>query len=140
MLRAAAMALCKTASPTSYVNVVKPLILIEELHLPHTVYVVPDTDINAHRGWFERLNPGRMVPTLEDDVPIDELASPAHHHYPGPHDDRRVHLSRRTLWESTSCLQFLGDKYDATGRFRGCSLADRAEVGNWLALHTAGLG
>jgi len=47
---------------------------------------------------------------------------------------------RLQVWESTSTLTYLADAYDKDGLFSGKTLAERAEVGNWLTLHTAALG
>ncbi|KAH9239377.1 hypothetical protein K456DRAFT_1826905 [Colletotrichum gloeosporioides 23] len=104
------------ATATSTHNTIKPLILIEELGIPHTIYVVQ----SVSEPWFARLNPHKMVPAIED--------SPEG-------SDRRLQV-----WESTSTLTYLSDAYDKNGLFSGRNVAERAEVGNWLTLHTAALG
>lgn len=96
----------------------KPLILIEELAIPHAVYVV---DSPGKEAWFSQVNPCRMIPALEDFT-----------------DDSKQH--RSAVWESSSCLTFLSDKYDREHLFLGRDLSERAEIGNWMALHTASLG
>ncbi|EHK22000.1 uncharacterized protein TRIVIDRAFT_216157 [Trichoderma virens Gv29-8] len=104
------------ATATSTHNTVKPLMLIEELQIPHKTYVVN----SISEPWFGRLNPHKMVPAIED--------TPAG-------SDRRLQV-----WESTSTLTYLADAYDKDGLFSGRTVAERAEVGNWLTLHTAALG
>lgn len=60
-----------------------------------------------------------MVPALEDSA----------------HSNHRF-----SVWESTATLTYLADAYDRNGVFGGRTVAERAEIGNWLTLHTAGLG
>ena len=108
------------ASATSTVNSVKPLMLIEELAIPHTVYVVGSP---SREEWFGSVNPCKMVPALEDTVVDSDGQS-----------------RRLSIWESTSCLTFLADKYDEEGLFSGRDMWERTQVGNWLTLHTASLG
>jgi gliotoxin/aspirochlorine biosynthesis glutathione S-transferase len=100
------------------VNSVKPLFLLEELAIPHSVYVV---DSPGKEAWFSHVNPCRMIPALEDFC--DESKE-----------------DRVAVWESSSCLTFLADKYDHEHLFSGKDLRERAEVGNWMTLHTASLG
>jgi gliotoxin/aspirochlorine biosynthesis glutathione S-transferase len=65
-----------------------------------------------------------MIPALEDFA-----------------DESKDEPRRRVaVWESTSCLTFLADKYDSEGLFSGRNLYERTQVGNWMALHTASLG
>ncbi|RDW70935.1 hypothetical protein BP6252_07498 [Coleophoma cylindrospora] len=104
------------ATATSTHNTVKPLILIEELEIPHQYYVVE----KVSAPWFEKVNPHKMVPAIEDSVQGSD--------------------SRIQVWESTSTLTYLVDAYDTEGLFRGRTVAERTEVGNWLTLHTAALG
>ncbi|CAM1502579.1 Fc.00g073550.m01.CDS01 [Cosmosporella sp. VM-42] len=104
------------ATPTSTHNTVKPLILIEELEIDHKICVVE----KVSAPWFASLNPHKMVPAIEDN-PVGS--------------DRRLQV-----WESTSTLTYLADAYDKDGLFGGRNVAERAEVGNWLTLHTAALG
>ena len=92
--------------------------LIEELAVPHDFYVVENPGKEA---WFGQVNPCRMIPALEDFM-----------------DD--LNARRTAVWESSSCLTFLADKYDQDGLFSGKDLFERTEVGNWMALHTASLG
>lgn len=61
-----------------------------------------------------------MVPALEDRMPSS-------------HEVIKV-------WESTSTLSYLADAYDYYGTWKGKDLKERADVGNWLTLHTAALG
>lgn len=99
---------------TSTHNTVKPLILIEELGIPHDIYVVG----RVSAAWFADINPHKMVPAIED-----------------TYDGRPIRI-----WESTSTLTYLTDRYDTNGSFSGRDTSEKAEVGNWLTLHTAALG
>lgn len=98
-------------------NALKPLMVIEELEILHSVYVVG----SPGEAWFSRLNPCKMVPALEDFA-----------------DDSNEH--RIAIWESTSCLTFLADKYDHKSMLSGKNLHERSTIGNWMAHHTAALG
>ncbi|KAI9860347.1 MAG: hypothetical protein M1830_006233, partial [Pleopsidium flavum] len=105
-----------TGTKTSTHNTVKPLILIEELSIPHDIYVVP----SVSSAWFADINPHKMVPAIEDQLP-----------------DSKGTIS---VWESSSTLTYLADAYDKHGLWRGRDLGERTEIGNWLTLHTAALG
>lgn len=101
---------------TSTHNTVKPLILIEELQLPHDIYVVE----KVSAPWFSDINPHKMVPAIEDQLPNGQGSVRA--------------------WESSSTLSYIADAYDVAGTFGGKDLRERTEIGNWLTLHTAALG
>ena len=92
--------------------------VIEELKVPHSVYVVGSP---GEEAWFSKLNPCKMIPALEDFA-----------------DDPNEH--RMAVWESTSCLTFLADKYDHKHLLSGNNLHERTQIGNWMAHHTAALG
>jgi glutathione S-transferase len=106
----------RSATATSTHNTIKPLILIEELGIPYQYFVIE----SVSAPWFAKLNPHKMVPAIEDTV---------------AGTDQRVQV-----WESTSTLTYLADAYDKDGLFHGRNVTERAEVGNWLTLHTAALG
>lgn len=56
-------------------------------------------------------------------------------------EDTEIRNGRRlNIFESTSCLSFLVDKYDPQGILGGKDLWERTQVNNWLTLHTAALG
>ena len=92
--------------------------LIEELKIPHDVYIVGSPGKEA---WFSAVNPCKMIPALEDFV-----------------DEAQSH--RTNIWESSSCLNFLTDKYDTSCLWSGRDLFERAQIGNYMMLHTASLG
>ncbi|KAB8070359.1 glutathione S-transferase [Aspergillus leporis] len=105
------------STPTSTTNFVKVLIAIEELSIPHNVFVLQST---SKQTWFHKINPHRMVPAMED---------------------TEVRNGRRlNVFESTACLIFLVDKYDSDGVLGGKGLWERTQINNWLTLHTAALG
>ena len=108
----------EAATPTSGANVVKPLMLIESLNIPHIIEIVASPKCDS---WFKEINPNRMVPAMED----------------GSEQRNGRPLS---IWESSSCLSYLVDKYDHSGQYGGSDLWERTQVANWMALHTAALG
>lgn len=105
-----------TGTATSTHNTVKPLILLEELGVPHDIYVVE----KVSAPWFSEINPHKMVPAILDRSP-----------------DGRDTLR---AWESTSTLMYIADTYDKDGTFGGRNVQERSEINNWLTLHTAALG
>ncbi|KAF2235241.1 glutathione S-transferase [Viridothelium virens] len=109
------------ASPTSAVNSVKLVMLLEELGVPHEVVVLNNPGIE---GWFKQINPLGLIPALEDDV----------------RTAAGISTQRVNVFESSSCMTFLADKYDTENVFCGRDLHERTIVGNWMALHTASLG
>jgi glutathione S-transferase len=104
-----------TADQTSYINYIKPLILVEELQIPYEISVV-DTKLE----WYYKVHPERYVPALKDWCP----------------DTRKEII----VFESTACLQYLAERYDGDGVWTGKSAAEKAEVLSWTAYQTAGLG
>jgi glutathione S-transferase len=106
----------EAATPTSGNNVIKPLMLLECLNVPHHIEVV---NCQADE-WFTQINPLKMVPALQDTT-----------------DSNGV---RATVFESSACLRFVAEKYDTEGRFSGRTTAEKAQVSSWLAMHNAGLG
>jgi glutathione S-transferase len=69
--------------------------------------------------WFAEINPHKMVPAIEDRLPDGQIVR---------------------AWESSSTLTYIADAYDKEGTFGGKTLEERAEIANWLTLHTAALG
>ena len=111
------LALTHIATPTSGANVVKVLMLIEALRVPHEIQVVPSPKTDS---WFHDISPTKMVPALA-------TTAARHERY-------------LTIFESSSCLQHIVDEYDEGGEFGGRDLWERGQVRNWLTVHTAGLG
>ncbi|ORY13908.1 hypothetical protein BCR34DRAFT_249159 [Clohesyomyces aquaticus] len=105
------------STPTSGANVVKVLILIESLNIPHHIEVVASTKTDPS---FHKISPTRMVPALES---IETQNG-----------------KKLNVFESSSCLEFLVDKYDLDGAFGGKTLWERTQIRNWLMMHTSGLG
>lgn len=103
------------ADQTNYINYIKPLILAEELQFPHVLSVI-DTRDEA----YYRVHPERYVPALKDE---------------DPETKREV-----IVFESTACLQYLADRFDADGAWAGRSPWEKAAVLSWTAYQTAGLG
>ncbi|KAF7936255.1 uncharacterized protein EAE98_002474 [Botrytis deweyae] len=89
------------ATPTSGAHVVKILILMELLSIPHVVKVVlsPSDD-----EWFWEINPYRMVPAIESEDLVEQ-------------PEKKPKLLN--VFESCSCLAFLAftDDCSATGNW-----------------------
>ena len=99
-------------------NGMKPLILLEETRLEHTVYPVNISRGEQFAESFTRISPNQKIPAIVDRDPADG-EDPV------------------TLFESGAILLYLAEK---TGRFLGKSAAGRAEVMQWLFWQMAGLG
>jgi gliotoxin/aspirochlorine biosynthesis glutathione S-transferase len=107
--------LTQSADDTSYINYIKPLILVEELRVPYTIELV-----NTKADWYGKVHPERYVPALRD--------------FDGQ-------IGRDIfVFESTACLQYLAERYDAGGDWKGRTSWERAQVLSWTAYFTAGLG
>ncbi|EAW11049.1 glutathione S-transferase gliG [Aspergillus clavatus NRRL 1] len=103
------------ADETSYINYIKPLILAEELQFPHLLSVIDTRD-----EWFYSIHPERMVPSLKDQDPVTG--------------------EKVIVFESTACLQYLADRFDADGSWSGRTAAEKGAVLAWTAYQTAALG
>ncbi|KAF2122854.1 glutathione S-transferase [Lophiotrema nucula] len=103
------------ADQTNYINYIKPLILIEEIGAPYVVSV-----IDTKSEWYYNIHPERYVPALKDWCTETE--------------------EELVVFESTACLQYLAERYDADGLWNGRSAAEKAAVLSWTAYQTAGLG
>ncbi|OJJ45959.1 hypothetical protein ASPZODRAFT_26552 [Penicilliopsis zonata CBS 506.65] len=103
------------ATKTSYINYMKVLMLAAELGIDHEIAVISTKD-----EWYQPVHPERYVPAIADRDPATG-------------EDFYV-------FESTSCLHHLADTYDTAGLWRGRTVRERAQVQNWTAYQTAGLG
>ncbi|RHZ55553.1 glutathione S-transferase family protein [Aspergillus thermomutatus] len=103
------------ADETSYINYIKPLILAKELQIPHVLALIDTTS-----QWAYKIHPERMVPALKDQ---------------DPETGEQINV-----FEGTACLQYLADRYDAEGAWKGRTAAERAAVFTWVAYQTAGIG
>lgn len=103
------------ADQTSYINYIKPLILAEELQFPYVISLVDTKD-----EWYSEAHPERYVPSLRDEDPATR---------------QKIYV-----FESTACLQYLADRFDDCGLWRGRRTSERAVVLSWTAFQTAGLG
>lgn len=65
--------------------------------------------------WFKQIHPDQMIPAFIDNA-----------------DGKRI-----VLWDSTSILLYLCEKYDKDGVWAGKDWAEKSEVLNWLMFHTA---
>ncbi|KAH6666336.1 putative glutathione S-transferase GliG-like protein [Halenospora varia] len=103
------------ADQTSYINYIKPIILVEELKCPYVLSVIDST-----QEWYYKIHPERYVPALKDQDPQtgDEII----------------------VFEGTACLQYLAERYDTAGDWKGRTLSEKAAVLTWTAYQTAGLG
>ncbi|KAL3459740.1 O-methyltransferase-domain-containing protein [Aspergillus heterothallicus] len=103
------------ADQTSYINYIKPLIFARELKIPHLLSVIDTKD-----EWFYRIHPERMVPSLKDQDPESQ--------------------QEVVVFESTACLQYLADRFDADQSWTGRTAAEKGAVLSWTAYQTAALG
>ncbi|KAJ2968197.1 hypothetical protein NQ176_g9298 [Zarea fungicola] len=103
------------ADETSYINYVKPLILAQELQLPHCLAV-----IDTHSEWAYQMHPERYVPALRDQ---------------DPETGERINV-----FEGTACLYYLAGRFDHTGDWLGRTAYERGAVHSWTAYQTAGIG
>ena len=99
-------------------NGMKPLILLEELGIEHTVHPVNISKGEQFSAAFTRVSPNQKIPAIVDHAPRDA--------------DAPV-----TLFESGAILQYLVEK---TGQFLPDSATGRAKVTQWLFWQMAGLG
>ena len=103
------------ADETSYINYIKPLILAQELAIPHVISLIDTTS-----QWAYKIHPERMVPALRD---VDPESGEAFH-----------------VFEGTACLQYLADRFDKHGEWAGRTASERGAVFTWVAYQTAGIG
>ena len=99
-------------------NGMKPLILLEEIGLEHTIHPVNISKGEQFSETFTRISPNQKIPAIIDRAPIGGDAPIA-------------------LFESGAILHYLADK---TGRLNTGSAAQRAEILQWLFWQMAGLG
>ncbi len=99
-------------------NGMKPLILLEETGLAHSVRPVNISKGEHFSESFTRISPNQKIPAIVDRAPASGEAP-------------------LTLFESGAILQYLAEK---TGQFLPQSPSGRAEVMQWLFWQMAGLG
>jgi GST-like protein len=99
-------------------NGMKPLILLEETGLAHSVRPVNISKGEHFSESFARISPNQKIPAIVDHAPAGGGAPLA-------------------LFESGAILQYLAEK---TGQFLPQSPSARAEVMQWLFWQMAGLG
>jgi GST-like protein len=99
-------------------NGMKPLILLEEAGLEHTVHPVNISAGEQFAGSFSLISPNQKIPAIVDPSPTGGGAPV-------------------TLFESGAILQYLAEK---SGQFLPQSTLERAEVTQWLFWQMAGLG
>lgn len=99
-----------------YQNWIKPVILLEYLQIPWQ-YAVLDK-VAAAADWFRKIHPQLYVPALIDSV-----------------DGERV-----VVWDSSTILSYMGERYDARKQLVGKTLQESAEISNWLTFETASIG
>ena len=99
-------------------NGMKPLILLEETGLAHTIRPVNISKGEHFSESFTRISPNQKIPAIVDPAPAGGGTPLA-------------------LFESGAILQYLAEK---TGQFLPQSPSARAEVMQWLFWQMAGLG
>ncbi|TPX19020.1 uncharacterized protein E0L32_011264 [Thyridium curvatum] len=103
------------ADQTSYINYIKPLILALELDAPHVLSIIDTKD-----DWYFKIHPQRMVPALKDSDPET--------------GDTVI------VFESTACLQYLGERFDKDGKWVGRNASEKGRILAWTSYQTAALG
>jgi gliotoxin/aspirochlorine biosynthesis glutathione S-transferase len=93
----------QAADQTSYINYIKPIILAEELQIQHVLSVIDTT-----QQWYCRVHPERYVPALKDRDPEtgEEI----------------------TVFEGAACLEYLAERFDAEGKWKGRTAREKAVV------------
>lgn len=91
--------------------------LVEELGIDCDVICLPGLD-TMKAEWYRKIHPQGMVPALVDSV-----------------GGKRI-----TLWDSSSIMLYLTERYDKERKWRGRNIAEDIEVWNWLIFETASLG
>lgn len=76
--------------------------------------------IDTKEEWYYAVHPERYVPAMKDMDPETK--------------------QQFTVFESTACLQYLAERFDATGVWCGQTAREKAAVLSWTAYQTAGLG
>ena len=99
-------------------NGMKPLILLEETGLAHTIRPVNISKGEHFTEAFTRISPNQKIPAIVDRSPAGGAAPIA-------------------VFESGAILQYLAEK---SGQFLPRSQPERAEVMQWLFWQMAGLG
>ena len=105
-------------------NGMKPLILLEETGLEHSLLPVNISKGEQFSETFSRISPNQKIPAIVD-------------HRPGDHGDHGDHGDPITLFESGAILAYLAEKARSglPETARG-----RSEVMQWLFWQMAGLG
>lgn len=99
-----------------YQNWIKPVMMLEYLQIPWQPVVLSDPDSGTE--WYSTIHPYKYLPALIDEVDGE----------------------RTVLWDSSTILQYLGEKYDPTLRLVGKTMKEKLEIWNWLIFETANLG
>jgi glutathione S-transferase len=102
-----------------YQNWIKPLIILEALHIPHDVICLAGLPA-MKTDWYRTIHPQRMVPAFIDRAVDNEN-------------------ERIVLWDSAAMMTYLTDRYDPSCLWTGSSSRERVEVLNWVTFATASL-
>jgi glutathione S-transferase len=99
-----------------YQNWIKPVIILEYLKIDWQVIVLSDPDSGTE--WYGKIHPYKYLPALIDNVDGE----------------------RTVLWDSSTILAYLAERYDPERALYGRNMKERLEVQNWLIFETASLG
>ncbi|KAK4176248.1 hypothetical protein QBC36DRAFT_378672 [Triangularia setosa] len=113
----------RKALPAPTMNSLKPLMLIEALSIPHSIHLIQSLQ---EETWLHSVNPFKLLPAMED----------AELYTTGDGITQR----RLNIFDSSACLLFLADKYDADRAWLGRGLTERTIVMSWVVAYAAGLG
>lgn len=102
------------ASMPSYQTWIKVAILLEGLNVPYDLVVLAGAK-DMYTEWYRSIHPQQYVPALVD-----------------VRDGKRF-----VLWDSTSIILYICERYDTDNKYGGCGVWDsaRAAVTNWSFFH-----
>ncbi|KID73839.1 Glutathione S-transferase tcpG [Metarhizium brunneum] len=112
----------RKAIPAPTANSLKPLMILEALKIPYSIHLIKSLPDEL---WYHEINPYKQLPAMED---VDVFEA-------GNGEKRRLNV-----FDSTSMLIYLCEKYDKDGLYIGKTAIERAQVMNWLIAYAAGLG
>lgn len=101
------------ASMPSYQTWIKVAILLEALKVPYDLVVLAGAE-DMYTEWYQKIHPQQYVPALVDQV-----------------DGERF-----VLWDSTSIIMYICDRYDTEDKWAVKAWSpSRAAIGNWSFFH-----
>lgn len=90
--------------------------ILKYLGIQYDTVVLSDSDSGTE--WYGTIHPYKYLPALIDNVDGERTA----------------------LWDSTTILSYLSERYDPEKNLYGRTLKERLEIMNWSIFETASLG